>query len=306
MITPAFLKKGDKIAIVAPAGKIAKAKVDNAVTTLEKWGLNPVLGKYIFKTQNQYSASDKQRLSDFQTMLDDDEVRAIICARGGYGSVRIIDKLDFTKFVDNPKWIVGFSDITVFHSHLQSNFAIETIHGTMAAGFNEDAKPVLATETLKSALFGKELFFDLKPHSLSRKGKAKGIITGGNLAILTSLLGSKSDIDTKDKILFIEDVGEYLYRLDRMMWTLKRAGKLKALAGLIVGGMTGMKDNGTSFGKTAYEIVKEAVKGYRYPVCFGFPAGHQDDNSAVILGREVQMEITQKGTKIVFSKTDQK
>ncbi len=298
MITPAYLKKGDKVAIVAPAGKIDKQKIENAVKGLKKWGLKPVIGENIFKNRNQYSATDKQRAADLQAMLDDDSVRAIICARGGYGTVRIIDKLNFSKFVNNPKWIIGFSAITVLHSYIHSNFGIETIHGTMAGGFNADGRPSLATETLRTALFGEKLFYDLKPHPLSRKGSAKGVLTGGNLAILTSLTGSKSDIDTKGKILFIEDVGEYLYRIDRMMWTLKRAGKLKGLAGLIVGGMTEMKDNDTPFGKTAYEIVKEAVKGSRFPVCFGFPAGHQDDNSALILGREVEMKVDGKGVKI--------
>jgi muramoyltetrapeptide carboxypeptidase len=298
MITPSYLKKGNKVAIVAPAGKIDKQKVDNAVKGFEKWGLIPVVGENVFKTSGQYAATDRQRLADFQKMLDDDSIRAIICARGGYGSVRIIDRLDFTKFVKNPKWIVGFSDITVFHSHIHSNFGIETIHGTMAGGFDAEGKPALSTESLRIALFGEKLFYDLKPHPLSKKGKAKGFLTGGNLAILTSLIGSKSDIDTKGKILFIEDVGEYLYRLDRMMWTMKRAGKLDNLAGLIVGGITDMKDSDTPFGKTAYEIVKEAVKGRRYPVCFGFPAGHQDDNSSLILGREVEMKVDGNGVRI--------
>ncbi len=301
MITPAYLKKGDKVAIVAPAGKIDKKKVDNAVAGLEKWGLSVVLGENIFKTSHQYSATDAQRLSDFQKMLDADDIKAIICARGGYGSIRIIDKLDFSEFKKNPKWIVGFSDITIYHSHIYSNLGVETIHGTMAAGFNADGKPTLATETLKNALFGNILFYDLKPHFLSRNGKAKGILTGGNLAILTSLIGSKSDIDTKGKILFIEDVGEYLYRLDRMMWTMKRAGKLQNLAGLVVGGMKDMKDNDTSFGKTAYEIIAEAVKEYKYPVCFGFPAGHQEDNSAIILGRKISMEVNKESTRLSYS-----
>jgi muramoyltetrapeptide carboxypeptidase len=298
MITPAYIEKGDKVAIVAPAGKIDKQKVDNAVKGLEKWGLEPVVGKNVFKTSNQYSATDRQRLSDFQKMLDDDDIRAIICARGGYGSIRIIDKIDFTKFRKNPKWIVGFSDITVLHSHIHSNLGIETIHGTMTGGFDAGGKSSLSTESLRTALFGEKLFYDLKPHPLSKKGKARGLLTGGNLAILTSLIGSKSDIDTDGKILFIEDVGEYLYRLDRMMWTMKRAGKLENPAGLIVGGMTDMKDNETSFGKTAYEIIKEAVKGRRYPVCFGFPAGYQDDNSALILGREIEMKVDGNGVRI--------
>lgn len=291
MITPKSLNKGDKIAIVAPAGKIIKEIVDNAGRVFESWGLKVVLGNHLFNNNFQYAADDKERASDFQQMLNDGSIKAIMCARGGYGALRIIDSLNFSSFIKNPKWIIGFSDITVFHSFIQRNYSIETIHATMTAGFPDDGKSTLSIGSLRKVLFRESLNYDIETHLLSRKGKSEGFLTGGNLAILCSLIGSNSDIDTSGKILFIEDVGEYLYRLDRMMWTLKRAGKLQKLAGLIVGGMTDMKDNDTPFGKTAYEIIAEAVEEYDYPVCYGFPAGHREDNRALILGRKVKLVV---------------
>ncbi len=294
MITPDYLTKGDKIVIVAPAGKIAKKKVEAATQILESLGLTVVLGTKLFNDHFQYAAADDERLADLQQALDDNSIKAILFARGGYGVIRILDKLDFSKFCKNPKWLIGFSDITILHSHIHKNFKIETLHATMAAGL---AYPVSA-ESLSGALFGKKLKYEFVSNPLSRKGKTKGILVGGNLAILCSLIGSVSDIDTKGKILFIEDVGEYLYRLDRMMWQLKRAGKLSHLSGMIVGGMTEMKDGETPFGKTAYEIVAEAVKDYHYPVLFGFPSGHQDDNRALILGRKVTLDINENSILI--------
>ncbi|NOX47089.1 MAG: LD-carboxypeptidase [Chlorobi bacterium] len=293
MKTPPYLKPGDKIAIVAPAGKIAKEKIDAAIKTLENWGLKVITGEHLLGAHFQYSATDEERVSDFQKMLDEDSVRAIVCARGGYGSNRIIDKLDFSRFIQFPKWIIGFSDITVFHSHIHSNFQIETIHGTMAAGLKEDKNSDHTSGTLQKALFGEKLDYQFEPHPLNRKGNAEGMPTGGNLAVLCSLIGTPSDIQTDGKILFIEDVGEHLYRLDRMMWQLKRAGKLNKLAGLIVGGLTEMKDNETPFGKTPHEIISDCVKDYGYPVCFGFPAGHQDDNRAMVFGRKVRLTVNE-------------
>ena len=294
MITPNFLKTGDKIAIVAPAGRIDEKIISPSIRTLESWGLQVVRGEHLSGAYYQYSGTDEERVLDFQRMLDDDSTKAILCARGGYGSNRIIDKLDFSKFIKSPKWIIGFSDITVFHSHILSNFQIETIHGTMAAGLMDREKIGPTTDSLKKVLFDGKLDVQFEPHYLNRKGNSEGVLTGGNLAILCSLIGTPSDIETDGKILFIEEVGEYLYRLDRMMWQLKKAGKLKNLAGLIVGGLTEMKDNEPPFGKTAREIVSDSVKEYDYPVCFGFPAGHQDDNRALIFGREVRLEINDK------------
>jgi muramoyltetrapeptide carboxypeptidase len=287
MKTPAYLKSGDKITIVAPAGKIFKEKVDTAAEIIEGWGIRVVLGNNLFHDYFQYSATDRERLDDLQQALDDDSVKAILFARGGYGLIRILDQLDFSTFSKNPKWLIGFSDVTILHSHIQNNFRIETIHATMAAGLTN----LEAAETFRKAIFGERLNYEFETHPLSREGKATGVLVGGNLAILCSLIGSVSDIDTKGKILFIEDVGEYLYRIDRMMWQLKRTGKLAHLAGLIVGGMTDMKDGETPFGKTAYEIIAEAVKGYAYPVCFGFPSGHQEDNRALVLGRRVSLDV---------------
>lgn len=285
MITPPYLTIGDTIAIVAPAGKIAIEKVSEAKKTLESWGLQVTLGKNLFNDHLQYSAPDADRLFDLQSILDDESVKAILFARGGYGIIRILDQIDFSQFSKSPKWLIGFSDITIFHSHIHQVFKTETIHAAMTAGLKDE----VSAESLRKALFGERLNYEFETHSLSRKGKAKGILVGGNLAILCSLIGSASDIDTKRKILFIEDVGEYLYRLDRMMWQFKRAGKLNNLAGLVVGGMTDMKDNDAPFGKTAYEIVWEAVHEFGYPVCFGFPAGHQDENRALIMGRRTEL-----------------
>jgi len=296
MKTPPYLKTGDKIAIVAPSGKIANDKISPAIQTLENWGLKVITGEYLHGAYHQFSATDDERTADFQKMLDDESVRAILCARGGYGSNRIIDHLDFSNFVKSPKWIIGFSDITVFHSHIHSNFGIETIHGTMTAGLQNNEEDNPATDSLRAVLFGGKINYILNLHQLNRKGIAEGVLTGGNLAILCSLIGTPSDIQTDGKILFIEEVGEYLYRLDRMMWQLKRAGKLNNLAGLVVGGLTEMKDSETPFGKTAHKIIKECVEEYDYPVCLDFPAGHQDDNRAMIFGRNVHLEINEMGS----------
>jgi len=294
MKTPPYLIKGDKIAIVAPAGKIKKEIIFSAVKTLESWGLVVVLGENLYKDHFQYAATDKQRLQDFQKALDDKKIKAILCARGGYGVIQLIDQLDFSNFQKNPKWIIGFSDITILHSHIHTNFGIESLHATMAAGLKDKQ----SAKTLKKCLFGEPLNYQMETNRFSRLGLAQGILTGGNLAILSSLTGSISDIDTNGKILFIEEIGEYLYRLDRMMWTLKRAGKLENLAGMIIGGMTDMKDNDDPFGKISYEIIADIIKEYHYPVCFGFPAGHQIDNRALILGREANLSVQKETTNI--------
>lgn len=290
--SPNPLQRGDKLMIVAPAGKISKEKIEVSGKILKGWGLEVATGAHLFSNHYQFAASDEERLADFQLALDDPSVKAILFARGGYGAIRIVDRLDWTAFMENPKWLIGFSDITVFHSHVNKCFRVETIHGPMAAGIADHT----SGEYLRKALFGEMVGYTFNQHSLSRQGKTSGELVGGNLAILCSLLGSASDIDTKGKILFIEDVGEYLYRLDRMMWQMKRAGKLAGLKGLIVGGMTDMKDGETPFGKTAYEIVSEAVSVYQYPVCFGFPTGHQEDNRAVILGRKVNLLVNDIST----------
>ena len=296
MITPGYLSKGDRIAVVAPAGKIDADTIDAACLVIESWGLEVVRGKHLFSNHYQYSAPDNERLSDLQEALDDAGIQAVLCARGGYGAIRMIDRLDFSNFKENPKWIIGFSDITVLHAHIHANLGVETIHGTMAAGVR-DGGP--ARDSLRSVLFGENKPYATGTHPLSIRGRAHGRLTGGNLAILAGLLGSASDLQTDGKILFIEEVGEHLYRIDRMMWSLKRAGRLDRLAGLIAGSFTDIPDSAGDFGMDAYEIIHDHVKGYGYPVCFGFPAGHQADNRALIFGRTITLNI-QDQTVITF------
>ena len=296
MITPPYLKKSDKIGIVAPARKFSKEEILFAVDTFEKWGLKVVLGKNIFGSENQYSGSDEQRADDLQKMLDDNSIRAIISARGGYGTLRIIDKLNFKKFQENPKWITGYSDITVLHSHIHQKFEIETLHATMPINFSKDEESV---ETLRQNLFGEEIVYKIGSQLLNRKGNAEGELVGGNLSLLYALKGTKSGISTSGKILFIEDLDEYLYHIDRMIISLKRAGKLSHLAGLIVGGMTDMKDNQIPFGKTAEEIISDAVKEFEYPICFGFPAGHAQKNLALPFGRRAKLKVSD-GSNLSF------
>ena len=300
MITPPYLKPGDKIAVVATARKITQEELKPAIKKIFEWGFDVVLGKNICAHENQYAGSDEQRLSDFQQMIDDPAVNAIICARGGYGTVRIIDKIDFSSFVNDPKWIVGYSDITVLHSHVHMHFQTETIHASMPLNFPPDCKDNEALLTLYRALNGKKLSYKLKHHALSKQGETEGVLVGGNLSLLYALSATPSDINTFGKVLFIEDLDEYLYHIDRMMMQLKRCGKLENLAGLIVGSMTEMKDNAIPFGKTAYEIISETVKGYKYPVCVGFPAGHTDDNRALIMGRKISMDVRTNETNIEF------
>lgn len=288
MVSPQHLKTGDKIGIVACARKISREEIQPAIDILNSWGLEVVLSKNLFHADNQYSGTDAERAADLQSMLDDTAVKAIISVRGGYGTMRIIDKMDFTQFKKSPKWVVGYSDITVLHAHI-NNFKIETLQATMPINFTKNAE---ATDSLRKALFGENLNYEIKTHPLNRRGATQGIVVGGNLSLLYALTASISDIDTKGKILFIEDLDEYLYHLDRMMINLKRSGKLEHLAGLVVGGLTDMKDNTIPFGKTAEEIIIDAVKEFNYPVCFNFPAGHIDKNMALYLGREATLKVT--------------
>ena len=290
MIRPAYLKKGDKIGIVSPARSITFEEVHPAIRFFQKHDLEVVLGSYVFSRQHQFAGSDEQRTRDFQHMLDDENIRAIVCSRGGYGTVRIVDNLDFTRFCEAPKWIVGFSDVTVLHAHIHRQFGIETLHAAMPVNIRGESQDE-TLQTMVNALFGKRITYSYpKPH-LSREGHATGILTGGNLSVLYSLMGSVSEPDTAGKILFLEDVDEYLYHIDRMMMNLKRAGKLEKLKGLIAGGMTRMNDNTIPYGKTANEIIADAVKEYSYPLCFDFPAGHMDTNLALILGRKVSFSV---------------
>ncbi len=301
MVTPPYLKAGDKVGIVSTARKISLEELQKAIDTIEGWGLDVVLGDHLFKRNHQFAGTDKERMEDFQSMLDDDGIQAILCARGGYGTVRIIDKLDFSHFIEKPKWICGFSDITVLHSHIHQNFGVETIHSTMPLNMGKEGAEPNAALTLKQALLGERLEYLFPSQGLNRKGETKGILVGGNLSILYSVIGSVSDIDTTDKILFLEDLDEYLYHVDRMMQNLKRNGKLSKLRGLVVGGMSDMRDNPIGFGKSAIEIIADTVKEYDYPVCFNAPAGHINDNRALIMGREVSLKVEDGSTSLLFN-----
>lgn len=299
MITPPFLKKGDKIGIVAPARWVTPAEIEPALKAFESWGLEVVRGENLYKQHHQFAGTDEQRAADMQAMLDNDNIRAIICARGGYGTVRIIEKLDFRKFAGKPKWIAGYSDITALHSHIESQYGIETLHAPMPFCYKDDNASAKSFESLRKALFGVNLSYETPAGNFSRKGIAQAPITGGNLSMLYSISGSASECNTAGKILFIEDVDEYLYHIDRMMEQLKRSGKLANLAGLVVGSMSKMRDNQVPFGKTAQEIIAEALKEYDCPVLFDFPAGHDALNQTLILGRTVTLEVGEKA-RIIF------
>lgn len=296
-INPPYLKKGDKIAITCPAKKLA-APMRDAVELLTSWGLEVVLGETVNASYHQFAGDDDLRAADMQRFVDDGSIKAIIAARGGYGTIRMIDKVDFGRFNTNPKWLVGFSDITVLHTHLHTNYNVQTIHGQMPVNIPDASAKSL--ESLRMALFGEDISYKHHTHELNRNGEADGVLIGGNLSLLIAVSGSVSDMDYTGKILFIEDVGEYLYAIDRMVRNLDRAGKLKKLAGLIVGGFSEVKDNEIPFGQTVPEIIMDVVKNYDYPVCFDFPAGHVPDNRSLILGRKLKMKILNEQVNISY------
>jgi muramoyltetrapeptide carboxypeptidase len=291
-IIPPYLKKGDTIGIVAPASFMPVEKMQTCVDTLDSWGYTVQLGETTHSnSQNYFSGTDDERLNDFQQMLDDKSIKAILCARGGYGTSRIIDRINFKKFKKHPKWIIGFSDITVLHSHIFSNYKIASLHAPMAAAFNEGEFTNPYVESLKNALEGNPSHYECPAHAFNNAGEKKGILVGGNLSLLCHLIGTDSDIKTKDKILFLEDVGEYLYNVDRMMLQLKRTGKLDKLAGLIIGGFTDNKDTERLFGKSVYDIIYEQVNKYDYPICFGFPVSHEKENYALKIGESYTLHV---------------
>ena len=297
MITPTYLQKGDTVAIVSTARKNIDDNLKPTIDLLEGWGLSVKLGKTIGLDYYQLAGTDEQRTADFQEQMDNPNIKAIWCVRGGYGTVKIIDKLDFTKFKQNPKWIIGFSDVTVLHGHL-NRMGIESLHATMPVAIPRATDE--AKNSLCAALFGEKLQYTLECDALNHKGKAKGELVGGNLSILYSLLGSESAIDCMDKILFIEDLDEYLYHIDRMLMNLKRNGYFETIDGLIVGGMTTMHDNKIPFGKTAKEIILDHVSEYNFPIVFDFPAGHLNDNRALFFGRKVNLEVRDNKTQVSF------
>lgn len=297
MITPPHLQKGDTVAILATARKNLDDNLKPAIDLLKSWGLNVVIGSTIGLDNNQLAGTDEQRAADFQQQLNNPNIKAIWCVKGGYGTVRMIDLLDFTAFKKNPKWIVGFSDVTVLHNHLNT-LGFKSIHGIMPVTVAK-ATPE-AIETLRIALFGEKLKYEIDPFMMNRPGKATGELVGGNLSILYSLFGSPSAIDCTDKILFIEDLDEYLYHIDRMMINLKRNGCLESIKGIVVGSMTKMKDNDIPWGKNAIEIIEDVTKTYNIPVLYNFPAGHIQDNRALILGDIVTINVNEKCSTLVF------
>lgn len=284
-----YLKQGDKIAITCPAKKLPKPMAE-AVTLLQSWGLEVVQGETLKASYHQFAGDDELRARDLQRFIDDDSIKAIIAARGGYGTIRIVDMVDYSRLVTHPKWIIGFSDITVLHSHLHTKYNLQTIHGQMPVNIPDASSASLTS--LKKALFGEAVTYNFPSHSINRAGNASAPVVGGNLSLLIAMLGSASDMDYDGKILFLEDVGEYLYSVDRMLHSLKRAGKLSKLAGLIIGGFSEMKDNDIPFGFTVADMVMNLVAEFDYPVCFDFPAGHIPDNHAIVFGKTLNLSVT--------------
>lgn len=301
-----LLKTGDKVALVAPARKITPEEMAPAIRVLEQWGLRVVVPDGLYDADHQFAGSDSHRASILQTQLDDPSVRAIFCARGGYGTVRIIDLLDFQNFYNSPKWLVGYSDITVLHSHVATHSHIPTLHATMPINFppHDEWRECPALNSLHQVLFEGSVQYSFSRRektSSNRNGKCTAPIVGGNLSVLYSLLASPSDIDTDGKILLLEDLDEYLYHIDRMMMALKRSGKLSKLKGLLVGAMSDMHDNSIPFGHTAEEIIFDAVSDYGYPVAFHCPFGHIGiQNNALPLNCDVDFEVYDNEVKIVF------
>jgi muramoyltetrapeptide carboxypeptidase len=303
---PTYLKKGDTIGITSAAGYITLTDCTDAINMIQSWGFAIKMGSTVGKKSFTFGGTDEERLADLQQMLDDESLKAIMIARGGYGLVRIIDKLNFTKFIKKPKWIIGFSDVTVLHSHINKNYSIATLHSKMCNSFVAPAiaEPIqLETlDSIRKCLLGEKMVYNIPINTNNKLGKAKGILVGGNLKTLESLSASASDIVTKNKILFVEDTSEKLYSIDRMFWNLKRSGKLANLTALIVGGFKiKIDDVGDEFGKTIEEIVLEKIKEYNYPVCFDFPVGHQKNNFALKCG--IQHILTIENNTVSFKES---
>lgn len=295
MLRPAYLQKGDKVALVSPAGIISPSCIENARSVLHSWGLEAVAGPHATSRYGYFAGTDDERLADLQWALDDEDIRAIFCTRGGYGCLRIVEKADYSVFQGNPKWLVGFSDITVLHTKLTS-LGIESMHAAMPQSYSDTAPEAL--QRLRNFLFGEIAPYILPSHPLNREGIVQADLTGGNLCLLHCIRSSVIEYEPRGAVIFIEDVGENLYAVDRMMQSFKLTGRLENLQGLIVGGFSDMK--GANFGKTAEEIVREAVEEYDYPVCFGFPAGHIRDNYPLILGSTIEFSVDGNGTEITF------
>ena len=302
LIQPPYLKAGDTVAIVAPSGilKNRTAEIEQAKALLTSWGLNYVVGKHVFNQNNHFAGTDAERCEDFQKALDDSTISAIWCARGGYGAVRIVDKLDYTKFNKNPKWIIGYSDITALHNQVHT-LGFESLHAMMCTSMEKDITPIKETiATFKTALFGEPLSYILEGSEYNKAGIVSAPIIGGNLSILASMLGSKTSIDTSDKILFIEEIGEYRYSIDRMLQSLKRAGYFDNCKGVIVGDVSKVRKNTTYWGSSTEQLILNVLAEYDFPIAFNMPAGHEQDNRAIILGRTVELKTKRDFTTIVF------
>lgn len=305
LIQPPYLKVGDTVAILAPSGilKNRADEVNQAVALLKSWGLNAIVGNNVFKKDNHFAGTDLQRSEDFQNALDDPTISAIWCARGGYGTVRILDRLDYTKFRLKPKWVIGYSDITALHNQIH-NQGFQSMHALMCVSLTKDLKDINETvDTFKLALFGHELAYNLDASIYNKEGRTKGLLVGGNLTLLHTMLGSNTSIDTSGKVLFIEEIGEYKYHIDRMLQSLKRAGYFDNCVGLLVGGMSKMRKNTTPWGTSVEQLILDALSDYNFPIAFGMPAGHEKDNRAMIFGQEVELNV-QNGNKstVIFLK----
>jgi muramoyltetrapeptide carboxypeptidase len=298
LFQPPFLKKGARVGIVATARKISMEELMPSLKMLESWGLEPVIGESIGAEEHQFAGNDKLRANDLQQMLNRPDISAIICARGGYGTVRIMEQLDFTAFMRNPKWIVGFSDVTVLHNTLNQVIGVQSIHGPLMSTLATGTET--AAQSLRSALFGEKISYQIEAHRLNCFGQAEGNLVGGNLSLLYALTGTSTVIATTGKVLFLEDLDEYLYHIDRMMMNLKMANKLKGLSAVIVGGMTEMKDNNIPFGKNAEEIIYEYIKPLDIPLVFNFPAGHIKNNMALYFGRSIQVQVSAEKIAVAY------
>lgn len=302
LVQPPHLKAGDTVAIVAPSGILngRSEEIERAKALLKSWNLNVVVGKHVFKQNNHFAGTDDERCEDFQNALDDPKIKAIWCARGGYGTVRILDKLDYSKFKDHPKWLIGYSDITALHNQFH-NEGFESIHAIMCTSLIDKPEELeQSIATMKLAVFGEKLNYDLKGSNYNQPGKVSAPIVGGNLTMLHTMLGSKTSIDTSGKILFIEEIGEYKYHIDRMLQSLKRAGYFDNCVGLIVGDMSKIRKNTTPWGSSIEQLIVDALADYSFPIAFNMPAGHENDNRALILGRTIDLEVTKEGSKITF------
>ena len=291
---PSYLKKGDTIGIVCPSGYMPYEKAVTCIEVIQQWGFKVIIGKTLGSRFHYFSGTDPERLQDLQEMLDNKEVKAVLCGRGGYGMSRIIDQLDFKLFKKNPKWLIGFSDITVLHSHVYKQLQIASLHAPMAAAFNEEEYKNEFVQSLRKALLGGVSNYTCSSHAFNRQGIGEGELIGGNLSLLAHLMGSKSSVNTKGKILFLEDVGEYIYNIDRMLLQLKRNGMLHQLTGLIIGGFTEIKDTLTPFGTDVFSVIKAQIQEFTYPVCFDFPVSHEKNNYALKIGVKHQLTVSKK------------